>query len=1288
MTTATPPGLNQITRIGTNWHLLASGDFNGDNRADLLWQSDDGTIVDWTMDGAQIQAGTILGSLGDDWQLLAAADLDGDGTADLLWQSRSTGLIVDWTMQNGRVASGAIVAALDADWTLLAAADFDGDHRADLLWQSRSTGLIVNWTMDGARIASSTIVAALGTDWHFRAAADFNGDGRADLLWQHDTGLIVDWTMDGASIQAGTIVGALGAEWQFLGAGDLNGDNRADLLWRDTAGTVVGWTMDGPTITAGARLGDMDATWTLRALGDANGDGRTDMVWQNDAGAVAISLAPGPPAPPMASLAQTAAPPPPEPPPPPPPPPPPGANGDVGLVAVGAPSYAAGSRVLTVGAGKQFATIAAAIGASGDGDVVLVDAGTYTNDFATTYTKISLLAVGGRVTMLATLPPPNWKGILTVETDLRVEGFDFVGCRIPDEYGHNGAGIRQEGGALTLVNDQFLRNQNGILTAGVNGPTSISIDHSLFDGNGGPDGNGAGNIHNIYIGHTDSAVVTNSVFQNALVGHEFKSRAVINTLTNNLFISGVGSGTGSYDIDLPNGGQALLSHNTIVKGPNAENSFMVHFGGEGIPYAGSSLDLDDNRFVSTNPNAGGLLNHTATTAHLAGNQLDGLSIDALLRGPARATGTTDTAGAPIADATLTGVLPGSTAIFTDGAAHAITVGEHGITMVQGGAGRLTAAIAVGHIVLVGGAGGMDVTENDWTGGNQYTTAAGSQNTLRMHGVGQNAIDSEGTDLIDPGAGNQTGVLNGTATVLAGAGNNGWSVDGAATIDTGSGSTTVALGAHGQLALSGTNDWWALNSNGGAARYDTTNADRPVSGSITDGAIQAQTYEGRLRATTAAGGTGATLRLDHGDATILSAGPDTIWAGDGDITVITSGRAQIHAGTGALAVFGRGSLGAHVYAAGGTVLLDGDSGNITYHGGTQDNALRLALSRCTVLGGAGQLTITGGMAERIVGGAGGIVLHEAGGGGNDITTAAGSTNLLDLSNPGHVSSHGTDTITTAAGNFRVEIYGDSTLSLGSGNSQVTLGGHDTVHVAGGSNRFTVLAGGDVAFDVHGLTTIHSDGRVSLASGGGTVTVSGGTADLRAEPGASLAVETTGQAPVRIDAGAGPLRVRSAGADQIHLADSAARVDVIGSGANIWAGAGALAVQGWGGGHDFTVHGGTGSIVANTGNDAMRFIGGAGVAALEVAGGATIAFGTGQTQVRSYDGAANLFTVAEPGGTGTIDGFRPGTDHVSLAATQSVTAGSAGSASGGAWHALLNDGTTLTFTGLTSSQNLFG
>src|SRR5581483_7170806 len=136
--------------------------------------------------------------------------------------------------------------------------------------------------------------------------------------------------------------------------------------------------------------------------------------------------------------------------------------------------------ILTVGAGQQFSTIGAAIGASHDGDEIDVQAGTYVNDFATITHKISLVGVNGMVNMVATVAPPNGKAILTTETDVTINHFAFSGAAVADG---NGAGIRYEGGNLTILNSYFHNNQDGILAAAVPNGT-ITIDHSEFAYNG------------------------------------------------------------------------------------------------------------------------------------------------------------------------------------------------------------------------------------------------------------------------------------------------------------------------------------------------------------------------------------------------------------------------------------------------------------------------------------------------------------------------------------------------------------------------------------------------------------------------------------------------------------------------------------------------------------------------------------------------------------------------------------------------------------------------------------
>ncbi|HEY0206774.1 MAG TPA: hypothetical protein VGC15_21800 [Acetobacteraceae bacterium] len=1013
-----------------------------------------------------------------------------------------------------------------------------------------------------------------------------------------------------------------------------------------------------------------------------------------------------------------------------------GAVGPTGLLdQVATPSIAPGTRVLTVGADKQFQTVAAALGASRDGDAILVDAGTYTNDFASVTTKVSLYAVGGRVTMLATVPPPNQKGILVEEADLHIEGFTFQGTHIPDDWGHNGAGIRVDNGNLSLVNCAFIGNQDGILTNGGQG-ISVSIDHSLFDGNGGNDGNGAGNIHAIYVGSVASFKMTNSTSENTLVGHEVKSRAQVNTIENNTIISGVGTGTGSYAIDLPNGGTSVIRNNTIIKGPNAENQNIIHFGGEGIPYAGSSLLVEGNLFSNTRNGAVGVLNHTAIPVTITGNVLDGLPAGSLAQGPAKVSGNWDKTAGLLADATLVGVLPGSTMIITDTLDHQVTLDGGQIQAVQGGAGHLSVDVWAGHVIVLGGSGGMDVTEHGGTGGNQYTTAAGSVNSLSL-ADGMNLVDSEGTDTIT-GNGNETGVVNGTATITGGAGNSTWAINGTAKVTTGSGSEFLGLGtASSQVFVTGTQDFFRLDSNGGTGTWDVTNAGQAVRGSMTGGAVTMQVYSGAMHISTSSGGAGSTLRLDEGAPTVVSAGRDVIWAGAGNATVLVSGGAEIHAGAGVLAVYAHGGGGgANVYGAAGDYVIGGDSGGVTYHGGDAANTVEAQVSGITVLGGAGLMTVNGGARDTIAGGSGGIAFSENGGGANTVTTMAGSTNTLVLTGSDTVDSEGTDTIAAGDSNGDITIGGTASLTLGQGNNHVAVTGHASIGAAGGSNHVDVAAGGTADVATMGWMTVNGSGPgVSLAlldgqgAEAGRVSLLAGSATLGTYGEYGMQVTTSsGHAEVAASGAnaGGSLNIRSNGADTIHTGDGAATVTLAGRGSEVWAGSGALTVRDWiQGGEQAVVHGGLGSLRAEVGWGAsMTFLGGSGDAVLDgstmdiVGGSGSITTtgyygsgvhsfigGSGVADLRLNDSGCDLtmgsgtakvhelgwgnadiyhFTAASTGTT-VIENFRPGADQALLGAGVGIA--SQDQVDGSA-HVRLTNGADITFVGVQGGAGLFG
>src|SRR5262245_47620812 len=157
---------------------------------------------------------------------------------------------------------------------------------------------------------------------------------------------------------------------------------------------------------------------------------------------------------------------------------------------------------LTVGPGQKFATLAEAAAASHDGDTIYVKAGTYLNDFAVINTKVSIIGVGGMAHFVfdGAVPIPNGKAILVTRDDVTLDHLEFSGAAVPDR---NGAGIRYEGGALTITNCYFHNNQEGILAGAVPGG-SIMIDHSEFAANGAGDGY----THNIYVGRIATLSIT------------------------------------------------------------------------------------------------------------------------------------------------------------------------------------------------------------------------------------------------------------------------------------------------------------------------------------------------------------------------------------------------------------------------------------------------------------------------------------------------------------------------------------------------------------------------------------------------------------------------------------------------------------------------------------------------------------------------------------------------------------------------------------------------------------
>jgi Right handed beta helix region len=228
--------------------------------------------------------------------------------------------------------------------------------------------------------------------------------------------------------------------------------------------------------------------------------------------------------------------------------------------------------VLRVGKARQFKTVRAAVRASRNGDRIEIDAGVYKGDVCQIKrNNLHIIGVGGMAHLDADGKNEGGKGTFVIDGDNTViENIEFSGAKVRDE---NGAGIRHQGGDITIRNCYFHDNQNGIL--GGHGKANMVVEYCEFANNG----YGKGYTHNMYIGRCASFTLRFSYSHHAKVGHNVKSRAKKNFILYNRIMDEA-DGRASRAIDLPDCGLAVIMGNIIQQGRRTENSAAVTYGAE------------------------------------------------------------------------------------------------------------------------------------------------------------------------------------------------------------------------------------------------------------------------------------------------------------------------------------------------------------------------------------------------------------------------------------------------------------------------------------------------------------------------------------------------------------------------------------------------------------------------------------------------------------------------------------------------------------------------------------
>ncbi len=141
-----------------NWQLRGIGDIDGDGNADIFWHHlYSGQNEVWLMNDTQRTFTLDLPSMYDDdymvdtdWDLRGTGDFNNDNRPDLLWRNTVTGANQIWLMSGlEQTETVNLPAQTDVNWLLMGTDDLNGDGSSDLLWHNINTQDNQVWLMDG-----------------------------------------------------------------------------------------------------------------------------------------------------------------------------------------------------------------------------------------------------------------------------------------------------------------------------------------------------------------------------------------------------------------------------------------------------------------------------------------------------------------------------------------------------------------------------------------------------------------------------------------------------------------------------------------------------------------------------------------------------------------------------------------------------------------------------------------------------------------------------------------------------------------------------------------------------------------------------------------------------------------------------------------------------------------------------------------------------------------------------------------------------------------------------------
>jgi len=269
---------------GTNPRFVATGDFNGDGRTDVVTSNQDSnnaSILLGNGDGTFGAAATII--TGSQPGAVAAADFNRDGRTDLAFCDRKNAEVrVLLGVGNGTFGAAAAFATPGSINNAIGVTDLNLDSRADIVVASTNSATVHVLRGNGDGTFAAAVSNATGAGPRGLAIADFNLDGRFDVITANTSTLSLLRGNGDGTFAAATNIAAPATAAGIVTA-DFNADGRPDIA------LPLGAAQNQVAVGLGDGTGSYSSfvnygtgtTPSAAAVGDFNGDGRIDIATAN-----------------------------------------------------------------------------------------------------------------------------------------------------------------------------------------------------------------------------------------------------------------------------------------------------------------------------------------------------------------------------------------------------------------------------------------------------------------------------------------------------------------------------------------------------------------------------------------------------------------------------------------------------------------------------------------------------------------------------------------------------------------------------------------------------------------------------------------------------------------------------------------------------------------------------------------------------------------------------------------------------------------------------------------------